>query len=658
MEVIILRMHEDKKDRYLYIILFLSALAISIFKIYESDAFWHLKSGEYILKNLKIPATDPFTINGESKQWVNTYWLFEVLVYTIYKLLGFTGLILFKAVICSGIFVILMKALLLSGVSGTVAFVLILPFLSIFRERFLVRPDIFSYLFVALYFYILFLFKYKKINKLHLLPVIMLFWTNTHSGAFFGVILLFTFLTGEIITESYRALKDGIELKNVFAQYRYLIIYSVMCLILFFVSPANYHAIQYLLSQWNVRDIIEISEFKPLTDSENRPLLTIAFTFVFIILMSFRRVPISLLFAGIVFILPGIMTRRMSYYAFLVNIPILVLFFDSVISKIKSIKIPSSIHVVLCILWSGAVLYLKISTDPYHYAGFGTRNIYYPEGHVKFLKSNKLKVNLFNTPNIGGGIIFAGYPEVRAFVDTRIQVNEETLKEIRNSMQNPVLFISFLEKYNINAILVENRMGLITNHLISTDEWGLLYWDDYSMLLLKKNSEFQDFIREHEIKIINPETLVLDLPGYLTNEALTERVIYHLKRSTYINPNCYTAYYSLAYLLRRKEDKNLKEISNYLDKAYRIEPNHIPTLYEIANFYASIRDFYNALFFYKKILHLERFYKITLLYPAIYKEIGMVYLNLGEKGMAKKYLKKYLRVQPYDTFVIEQLNNL
>ncbi len=651
-------MHEDKKDQYLSIILFLSVFSISIFKIYESDAFWHLKSGEYILEHLKIPSTDPFTINGENKQWVNTYWLFEVLIYIIYKLLGFTGLILFKAVICSIFFVILLKALLLSGVSGTVAFTLILPFLSIFRERFLVRPDIFSYLFIPLYLYILFLFKYKKINKLYLLPVIMLFWTNMHSGAFFGVILLFTFLTGEIITESYRALKEGIELKNIFIQQGYLVIYSVLCLILFFVSPANYHSIQYLLSQWNVREIIDISEFRPLTDAENRLLLTIAFAFIFIILMSFRRAPLSLLLTGSVFIIPGIMARRMSYYAFLVNIPIPVLFIDSVISKIKGIKIPASIHVGLCILWSGIILYLKISGDPYHYAGFGTRNIYYPEGHVKFLKTNKLKVNLFNTVNIGGGIIFAGYPEVRAFVDTRIQLNEGTLKEIKDSMQNPLSFKAFLEKYNINAILAENRTGLITNNLISTEEWGLVYWDDYSMLLLKRKSEFQDFIREHEIKIINPETLVLDLPGYLTNEALTERVIFHLKRSTSINPHCYTAYYALAYLLRRREDKNLKEILIYLDRAYRIEPNYIPTLYEIANLYASVRNFPTALFFYKKILNLERFYKITLFYPTIYKEVGMVYLHLGEKGMAKRYLKKSLKVQPYDTFVIEQLNNL
>lgn len=651
-------MFKIKKIDYLLILLFLSVFIISLFKIYESDAFWHLKSGEYIVKNLSVPKTDPFTINGENKQWANTYWFFEVITYFIYKLSGFTGLIIYKSLVCAITFVVLFNAISLFYSNRTLAFMIIVLFLPIFRERFLVRPDIFSYLFLAIYFYILFLFKYKNISKLTLLPLIMLFWTNFHSGAFFGLILLFIFIIGEGLSETYRVLKNGEVLKSIFIKYKQLIYYSIFSFILFFVSPAHYHSIQYLLNQWNVREIIEISEFKPLLESENHILMAIALIMLIAILGSFRRVPLSLLLPGFIFIIPGIMTRRMSYYAFLVNIPVLVLFIDGLIPRIKLLKISDQIQLIICTILSASILYIKISSDPYHYAGFGVRNIYYPEKHVNFLKQNKLKVNLYNTLNIGGGIIFAGYPEVKAFVDTRIQVNENTLKEIRNAMKSPYIFRSFLNNYNINALLIENKAGLITNNFISFDEWGLVFWDDYSMLLLKRTVEFSEFLKEHEIKIINPETIVLDINGYLTNEALTERVIFHLKRSIVINPECYTAYYSLAYLLRQKEDKNLKEISIYLDKAYRIEPNFIPTLYEIANLYASLRDFYNALYFYKKIIRLEKFYKVTLLYPTIYKEIGMVYLNLREKSKARKFLEKSLLVQPYDEFVIEQLNNM
>lgn len=650
-------MTEYKKKLFLSILLFLSVFIVSLFKIYESDAFWHLKAGEYIVSNLTIPSTDPFTLNGETKQWVNTYWLFEVIIYLVYKFTGFSGLILFKAIISSAIFVVVFNALLLSGAGVTITFLIVAFFMTVFRERLLIRPDIISYLFISVYFYIFFMYKFKQYNKLYLLPLIMLFWTNMHSGALFGIILLFTIITGELLSESFRSLKNGSALKNVFLQYKDLILYSTMCLFVYFISPAHLNSIKYLFSQWSVREVVDISEFKPLFESGHKLLEIITAGLITIILSSFRRVPLSLLLTGAVFVIPGIGARRMVYYALLVNIPVIVLFFHSLTQKIKIIKIPELLRIIVCTLYSGLLIYIILLNDPYHYFGTGIRKVYFPVGHVNFLKRNKLKVNLYNTLNIGGGIIFAGFPDIKAFVDTRIQVNENTLKEIKTVTQNPVLFRQFLDKYSINALLIENMAGLIANNFVNTEEWGLVYWDDYSMLLLKK-SEFADFVREHEIKIINPETIVLDLPGYLTNPALAERVIFHLKRSIAVNPDCYTAYYSLAYLLRRKEDKNLREISTYLDKAYRIEPKFIPTLYEIANLYASVRDFYNALYFYRQILDLERFYNLAAMYPTIYKEIGMVYLNLGNRAKARKYLKKSLRVRPFDDFVTEQLRNL
>ncbi len=650
-------MFKDKKNKFYIIILFLSVFIISIFKIYESDAFWHLKSGEYIIMNLKIPSHDPFTINGENKIWINTYWLFEVISYCIYIVSGFTGLIIFKSIICAFAFVSLSLAATLAGSNRMVAFVIPLFYLSIFRHRFLIRPDIFSFLFISLYLYIFMHFKFQKVNRFFLLPVLMLLWTNTHSGAFFGVILFWIFTTTELLTRLYNAVIAGISTKKILEEQKVQIFNLLISSLCFFISPAHYHSIEYLLSQWHVRDIIDIAEFRSIFDGENKIFaLLLAINFLAIII-SIRRVPVFLLLSGFVFLIPGSATVRMAYYALFVNLPVLMCSVSSFIKKVILINPPDFLKYLSYIILSAISVYLIIANDAYHYAGTGVRYIYFPEGHIKFVKRFGLKVNLFNSPNLGGGIIFAGYPELKAFVDTRIQVNESTLREINNAMKEPINFRSLLKKYKINALLVENRTGLIKNQLINPEEWGLVYWDDYSMLLLKK-SEFSEFVKEHEIKIINPETIVLDLPGYLTSEALTERVIYHLKRSIAVNPEIFTANYAIAYLLLRKMEKNYREISKYLDRAYRIEPNFVPTLYEIANLYASVHDFYNALYFYKKIIHLERFYNIVRLYPTIYKEIGMVYLNLGEKRKAKKYLKKSLKIEPNDIFVIEQLNNL
>lgn len=656
--IILMKIMKDK-NLYLYIFLIgITTFLSATFKIYESDAFWHLKAGEYILKNLTIPTTDPFTINGDSKIWVNTYWLFEVIIYLIKLATGTVGLILFKALICSIAFVFFYMTIVTAGTGNFFAFFFFLPLLVIFRERFLVRPDIFSYLFLSIYMYILLLKKLKNKNLLYLLPIIMLFWTNLHSGAFFGLVVLFSFTAGDFFLTGYKELTEGRPLSDFFKNQRSIFLILLLTLMFFFLSPANYKSISYLISQTEVRKIYDISEFRPIIDAEYRHLLYIYCSISFVLIVSLRRIPFYLLLPTLIFIIPGGMTRRMFYYALLVSFPAVMLTLFGFLKFLQKVKIPQVLYVLAAIIWSVLILTKLFTDDPMHYTGFGIRNIYFPEGHVNFIKRYKLKVNIFNTLNIGGGIIFAGYPEIKAFVDTRIQVNETTLREINESIKSPDAFKAMLSKYNINAILVENNAGLISQNYLKMDEWALVYWDDYSMLLLKREGEFSDFIKEHEIKIINPETLVFDLPSYLHNEALVERVIYHLKRSIVINPNCYKAYYSLAYLMNYSEKKNYKEIYSYLNKAYKLEPRYLPTLYELANLFATLKDFPRALYFYKEFLHWGRFYPLlTSFYPTIYKEVGLVYLNLGDKRRAKKYLKKSLQVMPYDDFVKELLNN-
>jgi hypothetical protein len=94
---------ESKTANYVFlsVLLFLSFI-IAFFKITDSDVWWHLKTGEYILAH-GIPSTDPFSFTAAGNHWVTHEWLAEVLFYLLYKLGGFTLLIAFKAAISAAI---------------------------------------------------------------------------------------------------------------------------------------------------------------------------------------------------------------------------------------------------------------------------------------------------------------------------------------------------------------------------------------------------------------------------------------------------------------------------------------------------------------------------------------------------------------------------
>ncbi len=90
-----------------------------------------------------------------AKEWNNYYWLFQVIVFSIYTLSGYYGLILFRALLYMSTIFLIFRYLTHDGTSnqrvknhGTALFILyalsIIP-----RELFLVRPHLFSYLFIA-----------------------------------------------------------------------------------------------------------------------------------------------------------------------------------------------------------------------------------------------------------------------------------------------------------------------------------------------------------------------------------------------------------------------------------------------------------------------------------------------------------------------------
>src|SRR5271157_4389829 len=62
----------------------------------DPDLWWHLRAGQWIVQHHLVPATDLFSAYGIGKPWVAYSWLFEAVVYAIYRSAGLLGLLIFK----------------------------------------------------------------------------------------------------------------------------------------------------------------------------------------------------------------------------------------------------------------------------------------------------------------------------------------------------------------------------------------------------------------------------------------------------------------------------------------------------------------------------------------------------------------------------------
>ncbi|HSA84286.1 MAG TPA: hypothetical protein VLF20_05400, partial [Patescibacteria group bacterium] len=180
---------------YLITLLFQTDLAMM------GDLGRHLKLGELITQCLCVPQTNLFSYTHPDFPIVNHEWLAEVIFYFIAKTFGLSGLLISK------IAIIITSAALVYTIArkkGSLFWVTIFSLLGItmFSMRFFVLPELFSYLFIALFLFII--EKYKTTKKfwlLWLLPLLELLWVNMHIYFIIGIAIYSFFVLETLIRE-------------------------------------------------------------------------------------------------------------------------------------------------------------------------------------------------------------------------------------------------------------------------------------------------------------------------------------------------------------------------------------------------------------------------------------------------------------------------
>jgi len=192
-------------QRLMMAILFILLFAMAVRTPTDTDTWWHIRSGEYIVRQREIPRTDLFSHTRFGEEWIDHSWGSQLIMYGTYELFGGgtrpgdsgnIGLSLYMAVLATvGMaFVYLMC----EGNVYIRAFVVVLgaATAAVFWSP---RPQMFSFMLGALVLYLLHLYKRRQIDRLWLIPFIMAVWANLHGGFAIGFIFLFGFIAGEIL---------------------------------------------------------------------------------------------------------------------------------------------------------------------------------------------------------------------------------------------------------------------------------------------------------------------------------------------------------------------------------------------------------------------------------------------------------------------------
>jgi len=192
----------DRNDRILAWLVVAFAVLLGVFKIADSDIWWHLRAGGVITELGAVPDKDVMSITpaGEqAKSWINMTWLFDLGVYHIHRWAGAAGLIAVKALLV-GVTALCLLQLRAAGPTLWWAAVCTGLALIPMSVRFRVRPEVLTTLLVALELVLLERHRRKGGSRLiWLLPVIQVFWVNVHGLFVLGIVLPGLYLVGELV---------------------------------------------------------------------------------------------------------------------------------------------------------------------------------------------------------------------------------------------------------------------------------------------------------------------------------------------------------------------------------------------------------------------------------------------------------------------------
>ena len=227
----------------------------------DSDTGWHIRTGEWIIQNRRIPTTDFFSFTRNGQPWFAWEWLSDLVMGELHSHGGLPAIVFTCFVIlCMTSLVVYRTAADESG-QKLVSFFLTWLATGAATMHWLARPHLITPLMACLFCWVLNRVERGNRRLLMTLPVLTVLWVNLHGGFFVGIVLVITYCLAAAGEELLQIGKHG--------QWNRVRLYGLtaaLCSIASLLNPYCYHLhlhiIQYLNSPFYMQ---YVSEFRPTT---------------------------------------------------------------------------------------------------------------------------------------------------------------------------------------------------------------------------------------------------------------------------------------------------------------------------------------------------------------------------------------------------------
>ena len=466
-------------------VLLFGLLAMTARHAVDSDLWWHLRTGQWIVETHRVPHSDPFSFTREGRPWVSHEWLSEVIFFELWKQGGPAALIVFSSIVTTAGFLLLY--LRCPGKSHWAAAATALGAWAS-APSWGARPQMFTFTLASLLLWLLERGEHRP-RLLLWIPPLFLLWLNLHAGFALGPALLLLYAVGL----TFEALVGTTPWQHARPLILQVLVITLVCLALVPLNPSGAQLYRYpldTLRSHGMRSFI-VEWISP----DFHRWLLMPFLLVLLLLLPALaaarspikgRVLLPLLFTA----LAALDAVRHIPIFILLAIPVLVAALPAA-SQSTILTPPPHARSRFRAFFNATALSLLAVFAVLRWVDLARHQealeaALFPENAVAFLRISPQAERIFAYYDWGGYVIWKLHPQSRVFADGRADLYGDDLLQqcIQTVVQLRKGWQSVLDRWNVQTILVPPGTAL-AQALILDPHWTTPYHDSRAVIFVR-----------------------------------------------------------------------------------------------------------------------------------------------------------------------------
>lgn len=481
----------------LILISFIAIYTMAVRVPADTDTWWHLRAGQFMVEHQTIITMDPFSHTRSGQLWIDHGWLAQIIWYGLYALGGWALISLVLAGLVTLAFWFMWQQIEANTFVGAFSMILGAIVSSVVWTA---RPQMISFMLTAVVATLLHRFKRHHGRLLPWLPLIMIVWVNLHGGFAIGFMLMLAYLGGEVANNLTRHQDDPVVS---WPRLKHLLIVIGLCLAVVVINPHTWRMWLYPFQTVGIsalRDFIQEWQSPDFHLPYVQPFALMLLLVIAALGRAGRRADWTDLALIAMWTAWALFAARNIAIFGLIATPILARYADLTWSSqwqhwgyqrvpfSSSSRMPASAKLnwtLLSLIVVAALIKIAVPLTPA--ANLKAEQESLPYEAVEYLRENKPMGPMFNSYNWGGYLIFKLWPDYAVYIDGRTDLyDDEFIRRYLNVMVAGEAWQQTLADDGINLIFVESQSTL-AKFLRDDPTWTERYRDEMAVIFTRND---------------------------------------------------------------------------------------------------------------------------------------------------------------------------